>query len=168
MNFKKILGSVAPFLGTLIGGPFGATAGALVGKLLLGDDTASEEDMKKALGRATPEQLVQLQQIDADHKIKMAQVGLNKEKIAQLDRDSARKREIAVKDKTPARLAYLLTFGFFGVLATIIFVPIQPEVVQIVDVLLGALGGAWVSVVSYFFGSSNGSQIKTELLTHTQ
>ena len=48
MNLKNILGKVAPFLGSMIGGPFGATAGKLVGELLLEDKNASEADIEKA------------------------------------------------------------------------------------------------------------------------
>ena len=48
MNLKKILGTVAPFLGTMIGGPFGAAAGKLVGQVLLGNENASEAEIEKA------------------------------------------------------------------------------------------------------------------------
>ncbi len=89
-EFKKILGTVAPFLGTMIGGPFGAAAGKLVGQILLDNENASEAEIEKALAQATPEQLVELRRVDAEYKTKMAELGIDEQKIAAMDRDSAR------------------------------------------------------------------------------
>jgi len=164
MNLKKILGTVAPFLGTMIGGPFGAAAGKLVGQVLLGNEDASEAEIEKALAQATPEQLVELRRVDADYKTKMAELGIDEQKIAAMDRDSARQREMVTKDKIPAVLALLLTFGFFGVLAMMMLYPIQQGTQGVIEVMLGSLGTAWISVITYYFGSSYGSQIKTQLL----
>lgn len=164
MNFKKILGSVAPFIGAMIGGPFGAAAGALVGKVLLGDENASPQQIEQALGKASPEQLVELRRVDTEYQAKMAKLGIDEQKIAQMDRDSARKREVRTKDKIPATLALLLTGGFFGVMASMMFFPIPATAVQVIDVMLGSLGTAWISVITYYFGSSYGSRMKTDLL----
>ena len=94
----------------------------------------------------------------------MAQIGIDEQKIAAMDRDSARNREIDLKDKTPSFLAFFLTFGFFGVLGLIMFYPIQPSARGVIDIMLGSLGTAWISVIMYYFGSSVGSKIKTQLL----
>ncbi len=164
MNLKKILGTVAPFLGTMIGGPFGAAAGKLVGQVLLGNENASEAEIEKALAQATPEQLVELRRVDAEYKTKMTELGIDEQKIAAMDRDSARQREMVTKDKIPAVLALLLTFGFFGVLTMMMLYPIQQGTQGVIEVMLGSLGTAWISVITYYFGSSYGSQIKTQLL----
>jgi len=164
MSLKKIIGSVAPFVGTMIGGPFGAAAGNLVSKALLDKDNATPEELESAISSATPEELVKLRKIDADYKTKMAKIGITEKKLAALDRDSARKREIEIGDKTPALLAFLLTIGFFGVLSLIIFYPMQEAAKGIIDIMLGSLGTAWVSTITYYFGSSYGSKIKTDML----
>ena len=90
MNFKKIIGSVAPFLGSLVGGPFGAMAGKALGGLLCGNENASQEEIENQLMNASPADLVKIKQIDSDYKQKLAQIGLDEKKIAALDRDSAR------------------------------------------------------------------------------
>lgn len=164
MSLKKILGSVAPFLGTMVGGPFGAAAGKLVSNVLLGKDIATNEELERAISSASPEQLVELKKVDADYKIKMAELGIDEHKLAVMDRESARQREIKTGDKTPNLLAFLLTFGFFGVLSLIIFYPMQESAKSIVDIMLGSLGTAWISVITYYFGSSYGSKIKTDIM----
>ena len=164
MDLKKIIGSVAPFLGTMIGGPFGAAAGAVVSRVLLNKDDADDAELEAAMSQATPEQLVKLKAADAEYKIKMAKLGISEQKIAALDRDSARNREILTGDRVPAVLAVCLTAGFFSVLSIIMFYPIQPAAKEVINIMLGSLGTAWISCITYYFGSSHGSRVKTDLM----
>lgn len=163
-SLKKLVGTIAPFIASLLGSPFAAAGIKLLSNALLGKDNASEEEINKAIAVATPEQLIELKRIDADYKIKMQELGIDEEKIAALDRDSARQREIQVKDNVPALLSVLVTLGFFGVLLTMIFYPIQSDAKDVLDVMLGALGTAWISCISYYFGSSYGSKLKTQIM----
>jgi hypothetical protein len=117
------------------------------------------------LANPTPEQLLALKQLEADLQVKLAQLHLDTETSVAKDRDSARQREIQVHDKIPALLAILLTVGFFSILFAIIFFPMSQESSHIIDVMLGALGTAWVSCITYYFGSSYGSHIKNQFLS---
>ncbi len=81
---------------------------------------------------------------------------------------NACEREVQIRDGVPALLATLLTLGFFGILSAMMFFPIEKEAIQVVDVMLGALGTAWISCITYYFGSSHGSQIKNQLLTNRE
>lgn len=80
------------------------------------------------------------------------------------DKDSARQREIGVKDKTPMILAYGITLGFFGILAFMMKYDIPPVNKTELDLILGSLGTAWIAVVSYYFGSSAGSSEKNNII----
>lgn len=166
MNFKSVIGTIAPFLGALIGGPMGGVAGKLIGTALLGNENATQEEIEKAIGVATPEQLVKLKQIDAETRIKYAEIGLDEKKIAAMDRDSARQREISTGDKMPAILSIVVTGGFFGILTAILFYgkAIPSETFQTLNIMLGVLGAGWSSLMAYYFGSSAGSAKKDTIL----
>ena len=62
-------------------------------------------------------------------------------------------------NKTQIRLllGVLLMFGFVGMVAAMLFVEIPVGNADIVKVLVGFLGGAFVTMVSFYFGSSEGA-----------
>src|SRR6266513_378076 len=64
------------------------------------------------------------------------------------------------KDSAPLLLMVLVTTGFFGLVLLMVFHQIPPENVNVVNVVLGSIGTAWVSAMSYFFGSTAASKSK--------
>ena len=167
MDIKTILATVAPWIGTALGGPLGGMAvTAAADALGLSDKT--EAAIKQAISGATPEQLLLLKNADNDFSLKMQALGFDSmEKMASLenaDRDSARNREIQVKDRTPKILAYLITAGFFGMLAAMLFKIIPTENRDILNIMLGALGSTFGAVTSYYYGSTRGSETKSAML----
>lgn len=129
-------------------------------------DVTGESEQDKAVESvlANPEAGLKLQELLSTERVRFAELAVREQEIAAGDRDSARKREAEVKDKTPAILAYLVTFGFFGVLAFLLWNGKPPAGGDALLVMLGALGTAWGSVVQYFYGSSAGSARKDTLL----
>jgi hypothetical protein len=117
---------------------------------------------------ANPEQLAVLKKIDDDFAVQMKALDIQDcealAKIAADDVANARQREMTVKDKIPALLAVLITLGFFGVLSYMLLRTIPPAGHDAMLLMLGSLSTAWTSVVAYYFGSSAGSDRKTELL----
>lgn len=105
---------------------------------------------------------------------KMAQDGelaklANETKIFEYemaDKKSAREMQIAVKSKVPATLALLVTVGFFGILYSLMMGLAHPS--NELMIMLGSLGTAWTGIISYYFGSSAGSQAKTDALLKKQ
>jgi ABC-type Na+ efflux pump permease subunit len=71
-----------------------------------------------------------------------------------------------MKAKTVAKyvLAGLIVFGFFALLYMLIFNQIFTENKDILNIVIGALISAFTGVVAFFFGSSQSSQDKTDLL----
>ena len=159
---KAIIASIAPTLGTALGGPFGALAGTAIATALGGstDPKAAET----AILAQSPDVLLKLRQAENDFQIQLKTLGIAEEKLVYDDIDSARRREMTVKDWVPGMLAISVTLGFFGVLG---FLLVNGKPVNGGDallVMLGALGGAWASIIAYYFGSSSGSAAKNELL----
>jgi hypothetical protein len=152
-----------PWLGTALGGPLGGLAVSAIGDVL-GLSDATESSIKAAIAGATPEQMLALKKADNDFAVQMQSMGLKNvvdlEQIAAGDRASARAREMAVKDHTPATLAYAVTLGFFGVLGFMLVGTPPAAGHEALLVMLGSLGTAWAGIIAYYFGSSAGSAKK--------
>jgi hypothetical protein len=177
MDWKDIQGVVAkaaPLLGTLIGGPAGATIGALVASAL---GTESTPDAVSQALVSNPDAAVKLRQIESDEKVKlqgMVFAHADAELAARTaaiqadvdDRKSAREREVSVKDRTPATLAWLIVAASIGLGACVVTgnVTKDPALAGIVGTVVGYVFGEAKQVLAYYFGSSSGSDRKTELL----
>jgi hypothetical protein len=176
-SVKPWIAKIAPMVGTALGGPLGGVAGALLSNAL-GIKDASPDSIKAAIqnGTLTGEQIVALKQAEESFTLQMAQLNIKSVQDLQAleyqDRDSARKREEAVKDPTPEILAYLVTLGFFGILAWVLwkgFPEANETAKAIVTMLIGALGHAWSqNVMGYFFGGSSDANKQIDKLSGGQ
>ena len=153
MDFlKKLL----PTIGHLLGGPLGGAAIEAAGKALgLSDATADKVQKALTSGNLTAEQIAALQAADLQLKTRMAELGIDAEKLAAEDRASARAMQIKTGSHVPAVLGLTITIGFFGIL-----VALMTGVLKLWDnaglqMLLGSLGTSWGMVVSYYFGASH-------------
>lgn len=93
--------------------------------------------------------------------------------IHEKDLDSARtmnqnivtSKEAPLIDKiVPYLLAALVTLGFFGILAYMLVRAVPAANKDIMNIMLGSLGTAWVSIVGFYFGSSASSKQKDETI----
>jgi hypothetical protein len=101
---------------------------------------------------------------------KMAQDGelariANESKLFEIevdDRKSARELQAATKSMMPSILAIMVTVGFFGILYALMMGYAKPS--NELMIMLGSLGTAWSGIIAYYYGSSAGSQAKTDAL----
>ena len=84
--------------------------------------------------------------------------------VEATDRDSARKREIEVKDSTPSKIAWVSFIGFFLILIVLMFVPVPDTAKDALLIMLGTLAGIVSSITAYYYGSSAGSARKSETI----
>ena len=155
----SMVSKFAPSIATALGSPLaGMAVSALASRLNVADDV---EAVTKAI-MADPEAEAKIKQLEHD-----------KFKAILADKDSARKREMAVvqsdsaptinKIVTPA-LALGVTGLSFVLFAVLIFVEVKPEAKDILIYILGVLSAAVTQILSYYFGSSVGSKDKGDQL----
>ena len=161
----NLVRTVAPSLASAVGGPLAGMAVRTISEALLGKPDGTEDELAQAAAKATPEQLMALKKAEQDFAVKMRELDIDLERIANADRDSARNREVATKDWTPRILAGLITSGYFGALFYMLVNGLpQHGGSEAMLVMLGTLGTAWGGIVAYYFGSSAGSKEKTEAM----
>lgn len=149
-----VLGKVAPTIATMLGGPLAGTAVSAI-QAALGLEPGTDKDVTmRAVANATPDQLLALKAEDNRHAEAMEKLGLDRESIAAQDRDSARRREMEVKDRVPGILAVGLTIGFFGLLGWLVAHEPPQGSRDILNIMLGSLGTGWITMLAYYFGSS--------------
>jgi len=167
-GWKGILKQVAPTIATALGGPL---AGGMVKKLagaLLGNEEASEAEVEKAVLAASPDTFLKLKEMETEYAKFVLDHGLNLEKLAADDRGSARNREVAAKDSwTPRILATVVVGGFLWTLYVVLAGSVpgmkDPNTTVLIGTLIGYASAKADQVISYYFGSSAGSDRKTEL-----
>lgn len=65
-------------------------------------------------------------------------------------------------------LALVVTIGFFGLLAYMLKYEVPAANKDVMNILLGSLGTAWVTIIGFFYGSSMGSKSKGAALDKIQ
>lgn len=170
MSLKSVFKTAFPFISAAasLGGPLGSMAAAVVASALgiqKLDATPGAIDAAIATAQIKdPDALLKLQEAEHTFQLQMEKLGFDSvDRIAQIDaedRANARAREVAVKDKIPAILSLAVTAGFFTILALLLFHLVPEGSRDMLSVLTGTLGTAWIGIINYFFGSSAGSASK--------
>lgn len=158
-DWKDIIGTVAPTIATALGGPLAGLAIGVLGDVL-GLDEKTQEKVAARMAGATPDDLVRLKTAELNFKQRMAELQIDLERIATEDRNSARNREVQVKDRTPTMLATLIVGGYCYVQWFLLQNVIDVNMRDIVMRMLGVLDGALMMVLAYYFGSSASSRAK--------
>ena len=156
-DLLNLLKGVAPTLATAVAGPLGGAAvSAIASRLGVSD---SVEEVAKAIAG------------DPQAAQKLAKLELEYAKLDAQDRDSARKAYAAVATSENATkleklVVPILALGVVGLAFTLIgilmFVDTPSDQQQLVIFALGFITSAAGQVLSFYFGSSQGSKDKTE------
>jgi hypothetical protein len=170
MDWTKLVSTVAPWIGTALGGPLGGMAvEAAANALGLSDKTV--DSVKQALSGATPEQMLALKNADQAFALQMQALGFKQitdmETLAAGDRKDARGMQVSKPSPVPAMLSIGVTLGYFGILIGMMVGWLKVDNSQALLIMLGSLGTAWGSVMAFWFGTTRDSGRKTELLAQS-
>jgi hypothetical protein len=156
------LKQIAPTVATALGGPLAGMAVSAISKAI-GVDEDKVSDLIKD-NKLTAEQIAQVKIAEIELQKQAQDLGLNFAKLEVDDRKSAREMQATTRSIVPPALAAIVTVGFFGILVMMLLGKVDSNNPAIL-MMLGSLGTAWTGIIAYYFGSSAGSQAKTDLLS---
>lgn len=161
---RSVLGIVAPTLAAALGGPLAGMAVKSIADVLGLYPNASEKDVYTEVVNANPETLLKLKELETTFKIQMKKLDVDILSLENSDRDSARRREVDLKDNTNKYMAFGIIILYALIQLGIMFsgIEIADGMRDIVLRSLGTLDGIIVAIISYYFGSSSGSLAKTK------
>lgn len=173
------IGSIAPTLASMLGGPLAGTAvTALEGAFGLAPGSGADAITKVLqTGSMSPETIAAVRAADQKHAEIIGQQGIDLAKLnadhdtaflqAEVaDRDSARKMQTARPSVVPAALSIVVTLGFFGVIG-VMMAGVDATDNQAFLIMLGSLGTGWTTVLAYWFGTTRSSGEKNALLAQS-
>jgi hypothetical protein len=156
------LKQIAPTIASAMGGPLAGMAVSAISKAI-GVDPTEVNDLI-ASNKLSAEQIAQVKIAEIELQKQAQELGLNFEKLSVEDRKSAREMQATTRSLMPPILAGAVTVGFFAIMTLMFFNKLDDSNPAIL-MMLGSLGTAWTGIIAYYFGSSAGSQAKTDLLS---
>lgn len=155
------LAQIAPTIASCLGGPLAGMAVTALEKVL----GVSGDQVQKVLdsGKLSGDQLVAIKQAEIEFQKSTQELGLNFEKLAVEDRGSARQMQINTKSFIVPTLACVIVGAFISMVGATLFGYSHIEG-ALAGSLVGYLSAKCEQVVAFYFGSSQGSQNKDQLL----
>ena len=156
------LKSIAPTIATAMGGPLAGMAVEAISKAIGVDPSEVQNTINS--GKMTADQIASLQTAEIALKARAQEMGLDFEKFAVADRASARQMQMTTGSFVPPLLSVLVVVAWATIQYFLLTHVIDPTMRELVARVLGTLDGALMLVLSFYFGSSAGSQAKDTML----
>jgi hypothetical protein len=164
MDFTQVIKTIAPTVASALGGPLAGAAVSALGAIF-GISEPTQDKIASAITGAqmTSAQVEQIKALELQYQNDEKERQFKYTELEFKDLDSARTREAKVQDHTNRNLAYTIVCAFVALVgATLLGVTKVDSVLA--GTLVGYLSAKCEQVLSYYFGSSRGSERKTELL----
>lgn len=150
---KNVVGAVAPSIGQALGGPLGGAAMNVVAEAL--GCEPNERSVERAVQQATPEQLLQLKNAEKEFEVKMKELDVDLFALQTADIQDARKN--FAKDWTAKFIGIVMVLFFCAYIGMITIMPPEQNSMELINLVLGYMGGLVSAVISFYFGASNKS-----------
>lgn len=177
---RSIVGTVAPALGTALGGPLGGLAASQLTQWLGLSPKASPGEIAERLKGLPPEQLVELTKIEKEFEIQVQELALKGYQTEVEDREGARRRELDILQLatatdwtkklislTPTILAFLTTTLLSLFTYLLFHEDIPPDNFDVLKYAFVQMDGVWLAIMTFYFGSSRSSRLKDDILSTT-
>jgi hypothetical protein len=164
MDFTQIIKTIAPTVAAALGGPLAGVAVSALGTIL-GIDEPTQDKIAGAIANAqmTPAQVAQIKALELQYQNEERERAFKYAELQFKDVDSARTREAQVQDRTNRNLAYTIVGAFIALVAATLMGVTRVDSV-LAGTLVGYLSAKCEQVLAYYFGSTRGSERKSELL----
>lgn len=174
-SIKKSIGTFAPTLATALGTPLMGGAVSLLCKALGLNEGSSEGQIKEAVAKMTPSDVLALKKADQEFALECKKADIDLVKATYADKDSARQMSVNNKDTTSPRVLAILSIILFMATSSFIaymmlekFYGAGTDIDAGLMALIGSINGASAAFVKqaydFYMGSSIGSQTKDNLL----
>lgn len=166
MNWLETLKTLAPTVATALGGPLAGAAVSALGSVL-GVSEPTQASIAKMFqdGQLTTEHLAEIRKLELQFQNEEKERGFKYAELEFKNLDSARQMQVATHSRMPAVLTVLVTLGFFSTLGLLFFHP-ELKGNEIVVLMVGHLSAVWAGCVTFYTGTTYGSNMKTAVLAN--
>lgn len=147
---KSLVGAVAPTLGAALGGPVGGAAVQVLTSVL--GCKPDEKSIEQAMSMASAEDLAKIREAELEFDAKMKQMDVDVFALETADKQDARK--YFNRDWTARFIGVVMVLFFCSYIAMVTIMPPEQNSMELINLVLGYLGGLVSAVVSFYFGAS--------------
>lgn len=170
IHWKDLLKQVAPGIASVLGGPLGGMAIAVLSKTLLKKDGGTEDEIAEVLATAQdPALLVELKKADQQFAVEMKKLDIDVYRLEHEEKASARSM-YATNYWPQITLSSVFVGGYFAILYFVMaktLADIPPWQQAVITTVFGVLTAAVPQILGFWFGSSFGSKEKTTALANS-
>lgn len=167
MDWKSVIGTLAPTVATALGGPLAGGVVVAIGELL-GINEPTQDKIKVAIenGALTGEQVTGIRTLEMTLKAEESERGFRYADLEFKDRDSARRRdtELGKAGARNHRADWMVTLAVAVIVGLVYAIWKDPDINEflkgIATLVLGRFLGYLDNIYSFEFGTTRGSQNK--------
>ena len=158
---KQVLGTVAPLVGTALGGPFGGIAGKVLSTAL---GTEDPKEIDKRIVAGDPEAMAALKKAETQFDATMRELDIQEQDLYLKDVQDARSMAEKMGIWPQFSIVSALTILIAAVIAALFMYKPPDSTENVLFLVLGSLVNAWTGSIAFFVGTTKSSQDKTKQL----